>query len=280
MRNIIWGISALLLVSYLVFIFIWMGMESNVPKCTGIEIKFDTSVNNSFVTADEVSREIGYLPDYCVGMPLDQINTDSLERILNSIDKIEKASCVTYSTGRIEITVTPMHPVVRVFDGNISYYLNSQGKRIEADARYHMDVPVIKGSFDATHPAIDLLPLVNYIQADSLFSGLISMIEVDKKGEITLVPMLKGHVIKFGANSNIENKFDRLHRFYTEVLKYRGWETYETIAVKWDGQIVATKRKKKSNEKVEIERDLSETEVPDVESMQVKEENPDNLKQE
>ena len=274
MRNIIWGISALLLVSYLVFIFIWMGKENNVPKCTGIEIKFTEEVNNSFVTADEVSREIGHLPDYCVGMPLNKINTDSLERILNSIDKIESASCVTYSSGRIEITVTPMHPVVRVFDGNSSYYLNNVGKRIEADARYHMDVPVIMGNFDATHRAIDLLPLVNYIQADSLFSGLISMIEVDKKGEITLVPMLKGHVINFGNNSNIENKFTRLRRFYTEAMKYRGWDTYESIAVKWDGQIVATKRKKSSNQKVDIEKDLSETEAPNVESMQVVEEKP------
>lgn len=274
MRNIIWGISALLLVSYLAFIFIWMGREDNVPKCTGIEIKFTDEVNNSFVSADEVSREIGYLPDYCVGMPLDQINTDSLERILNSIDKIESASCVTYSSGRIEITVTPMHPVVRVFDGDSSYYLNNVGKRIEADARYHMDVPVIKGTFDAKHRAIDLLPLVNYIQTDSLFSGLISMIEVDKKGEITLVPMLKGHVIKFGYNNNVENKFTRLRRFYTEAMKYRGWDTYESIAVKWDGQIVATKRKKDSNKKVDIEKDLSESEAPDVESMQVVEEKP------
>ena len=64
------------------------------------------------------------------------------------------------------------------------------------------------------------------------------------------------------------------------MAEHNKQETYETIAVKWDGQIVATKRKKKSNEKVEIEKDLSETEVPDVESMQVKEENPDNLKQE
>ncbi len=269
MKNIIWCILAILLVSYLVAIFVWIAIAISGPKCTGMEIRLTGQAHESFVSRQEVAREIDNLPDKCVGMPLSEINTDSIERILNSIDKIEKASCVVLNSGRIIISVTPMQPVARVFDGEDSYYINRVGKRISADARYFLDVPVLAGDFDSAYQAVSLLPLVEYIQNDSVWSSMISMIKTDSQRNIILVPVIRGHVINFGQADNMENKFMRLHRFYTEVMPVKGWDYYDTIAVKWDGQIVATKRSKKLDNKNVIYDDEVENEIPEVSAMQV-----------
>ncbi len=267
LRTIIWCISTLLLVAYLVAIFFWVGDAFKGNKCTGMDIYIADTATNHFVTVPEISREIDSLPFRCQGMLLREINIDSIEQKLNSIDKIESASCVILNSGKIIVSVNPMRPVARVFDKDISYYVNREGKRISADARYFLDVPVISGSFDSVNTAVSLLPLIEYIKFDAMWSSLITMIKTDTRYDIYLIPAIRGHVIKFGDLSNIENKFARLRRMYEEVLPVKGWDYYDTIAVKWSGQVVATKRSKKLNEaKVKYDEEI-ENEAPDVGSM-------------
>lgn len=245
MKKVIWCISALLLVAYVVFIFIWMGTAIEGGKCTGMEIYIADTAASRFVTAAEIAREIDDLPSRCKGMPLRDINTDSIEAKLNRIDKIESASCLMLNSGKVIVSVKPMQPVARVFEEDYSYYINRNGKRISADARYYLDVPVISGVFDAKLQAQDLLPLVEYIYSDPTWSTFVSMIKTDMKHNIILVPVIRGHVINFGDMSDMENKFTRLRQFYQDVMPVKGWNYYDTIAVKWTGQVVATKRKKK-----------------------------------
>lgn len=267
LKTIIWCISSLLLVAYLVAIFFWVGDAFRGSQCTGMEIYVADTATNHFVTIPEISREIDSLPSRCQGMLLRDINTDSIEKKLNSIDKIESASCVKLNNGMVIVSVNPMRPVARVFEKEVSYYINCEGKRISADARYFLDVPVISGQFDSVFTAVSLLPLIEYIKSDAMWSSLITMIKTDARHEIYLIPAIRGHVIKFGDMSNMENKFARLRRMYEEVLPVKGWDCYDTLAVKWNGQVVATKRAKKLAEsKVKYDEEI-ENEAPDVGSM-------------
>ena len=74
--------------------------------------------------------------------------------------------------------------------------------------------------------------------------------------------MIRGHVINFGDVSDIENKFDRLRRMYEEILPLKGWDFYDTLSVKWRGQVVATRRVKKLVEPQVRYDDESENELP------------------
>ena len=62
----------------------------------------------------------------------------------------------------------------------------------------------------------------------------------------------------------------RLKCFYSAIMKKKGWEYYDTISLKWDGQVVATKRKKASPvpvltaepDSTEMEGEIDESLVP------------------
>lgn len=156
---------------------------------------------------------------------LSSINIDSIERILSKIDKIEDVNCVVTTGGKIRISVNPLQPVARVFDGTGSYYINKIGKRISATARYHSDVPVITGHFDSVFQPKDLLPLVNYLSNDSAWNSLVTYIKAENPRNIILIPLIHGHVINIGDMNNLDNKFYRLTRAYKEVLPVKGWTT-------------------------------------------------------
>ena len=73
-----------------------------------------------FVTPQELSRELDGLPDRAQGIALANINTQDIRRRLLGLDKIEDASVVRYTDGTIRVSVTPIVPVLRVFDGSSS----------------------------------------------------------------------------------------------------------------------------------------------------------------
>lgn len=149
--------------------------------------------------------------------------------------------------GRILIKVDPMEPVARVFehDGG-SYYINREGKRIGANARYHMDVPVILGNFnnDSLFSAKDVIPLLDWLEDHPKWNNLVSAIKVESPTNVLLIPIVRGHVVNLGRIRNLDSKFDRLQKMYSKVLPTRGWETYDTISLKWGGQAVASRRHK------------------------------------
>lgn len=241
---------SLMLTAYLVIALTMTAHEKDDRMCRGVDIVVtDDGSESRFVTSSELAKEIDDLPSHAHDTPLTSINTQELRRRLLALDKIEDAEVVRLTDGSIRITAQPIIPAARIFDGGESYYINRAGKRVSADARYHKDVPVIQGHFDPADSVFtpqSLLPLINHIASDSTWNGYVSMIKVKSPSDIILVPIIREHVINIGSPTHLDDKFERLQRFYSEVLPKQGWEKYDTLSLKWKGQLVATKRKRNS----------------------------------
>lgn len=247
-------IFSIILAIYLVTALVVTANESDDAVCTAmsitvVDVDGDDSGARRFVSPEELSRELDSLPTRAKGMALANINTQEIRLRLLDLDKIEDASVLRYTDGSIRIKATPIVPVVRVFDGADSYYVNRSGKRVKASARYHKNVPIIKGHFDPTDSLftpLSLMPLVSYISNDSVWNTYIGMIKVKSPTDILLIPNIREHVINIGSIDNLDDKMERLRIFYNKVLTRQGWEKYDTLSLKWNGQLVATKRHHRS----------------------------------
>jgi cell division protein FtsQ len=82
------------------------------------------------------------------------------------------------------------------------------------------------------------------------------------------VPNISGHVINIGSADGFENKFAKLMQFYRQVMPKKGWDTYDTISVKWNHQIVATRRVKAVVQTLDVNLEDDE-QAPDIETMTV-----------
>lgn len=231
---------------YLVFALAISGVAERADRYTGLVIAVNDSIGSGFVSDNDVALECGDLYKLISSSPRSDINLNSLEQAIRAMPVVEDANVASLCDGTLHISVSPMVPVARVFDpSGHSYYINSTGKRVAASARYHVDVPVVVGNFD--HGRLkpeDLLPMLSHIAADRTINALVSTVTTTPRGDIVLVPVIRGQVINFGDTANISDKFARLKTFYTDVLPVKGWNTYDTISVKWIGQIVASRRDK------------------------------------
>lgn len=237
-------ILALLLVAYLCFALPATARMAADDTFAGCRISVADSLDTHFVTQAEISRECDNIMQWITTRRHKDVDLNSIESALRASDRIERVNVALLNNGTLAIDVVPMVPVARVFDVSGSYYINTEGKRISADPRYHVDVPVVVGEFSEKYPPARLLPLLSHIAANPVLDALVSTVKQEADGNILIIPTIRGHVINFGDTSLVDNKFDRLRRFYRKVMPVRGWETYDTLAVKWRGQVVATRRNK------------------------------------
>ena len=247
---------------------LWARNKSLGEVCTVVEVEVVNADSTSFVTPQGVLNDLKGQGVKIVGKRMGEIDASDIEEALRLSPYLENADLVKCQDGKVLIRVNQLVPVLRVFDGEESYYVNRMGKRMAASSFYHCDVPVVQGHFTKKYPPTRLLPLIDYVESDSLLHSLVTMYQVRDTNNIIIVPEFSGHVINMGNADGFENKFAKLKLFYSEVLPKRGWNTYDTISVKWNYQIVATRRVKAVEQVIDNNFEDDE-QPPDINTMTV-----------
>lgn len=235
-----------LLLAYATAITVWAGHEAGTRKCTGIKIEVENAMTpqSDSITRIGVQYALDKYDRSIIGQPLIKLNIQHLENYLRQLKNLEDVECVLTSDRKVKITVSPMIPELRVFAGNKSWYVNKDGKTVEARPEFYADVPLATGKFSRTFQPAAILPIAKFIRNDEEMRELVAMIEAQDPNNIILVPRINGHVINFGDTSRLAEKKKNLLAFYKKVMPYKGWNTYDTISVRFKNQIVATRRNK------------------------------------
>lgn len=261
----------LVLLAYAIGATIWAHGEARKNACNGINIEIIRGFSADSVTKQGVMNEIQGYRSKIVGEQLSSINSRDIERYLKSFPQFEDVMCSFTTKGELNVKVIPMIPELRVFDDSLSYYINKEGKRMKSKSSFFVDVPVVSGKFNEEFRPDYLLPVTRFIASDPLLNKLVGMVHAEDADNIILVPRIQGHVVNFGDTSRLPEKKRALMAVYKKVMPYKGWDEYDTISVKFKGQVVATHRKKaalqpKNNSFEEV--DMEEATLPEVTDIQ------------
>lgn len=253
------------LFAYITAVTIWAHGEAGRHACQGIEVKIAAANSADAVTINGVKEELSKFPKKIKGTAVERINTREIEAYLSRCSNFENVECALTTDGMLSVSVVPMIPEIRVFEPHRSYYINKDGKQIDSKANFFVDVPVVSGNFSESFPAKDILPVTRFVGNDPVLRQLVGMVEARDADNIMLVPRIHGHVVNFGDTTRLKEKRAALLTFYRKVIPYKGWEEYDTISVKFKGQVVATRRDKTANAHgtdVEEGIDLEEATLP------------------
>lgn len=73
---------------------------------------------------------------------------------------------------------------------------------------------------------------------DPFWQRQITSLQVEDNGKIILGTQIGGHQIEFGKAENIEEKFQKLWLFYSQVMPYKGWNAYHLVNLEFKNQLV------------------------------------------
>lgn len=212
--------------------------------CSEVKIDIQHDVTDGFLNAEEVKKYLEYNKVYPLAKPVKDIDTRHIEEVLRQSPFVETAECYKTQYGTICITLKQRTPVLRVkADNGDDYYIDNHGS-LMTNTRYPSNLIVATGNISRKYAQKELTSIGNMLVNNDFWQSQIEQINVLADGSIEIVPRVGEHIIYLGSPTNLENKLNRLEKFYRYGLSKAGWNKYSYISLEFDNQIICKKIKK------------------------------------
>lgn len=227
----------------------FVGKQQAGIVCKNINISIDNRLGNYFIDEKDVMDIVtGNKTDKIIGERFSSINLRLIEEKLEHHEFIYDAEVHKDLKGNLNVKVFQAKPVARIaYSGEKDKYINQLGEIIPTSTKYTSRVMLISGNVSRylkggnlhnDEYGENLLQLIDFINHDPFWKAMVAQLEIGKKGNIRIYTQVSKQVIEFGQPEDFEKKFKRLSIFYDKILPSEGWNTYTTVSVKFENQIV------------------------------------------
>ncbi|MDR2847477.1 MAG: hypothetical protein LBV39_00065 [Bacteroidales bacterium] len=262
MKKILNILFWLFLTAYYFVALSFVSVQQGEKVCTSVEVAILDSLRIHFVTSDDIRRIVENSQTKVRGKLSDSINTARIEARLLKNQAVYRAEAYKTADGTLHVDILQRIPVLRVINRyGESYYLDETGHTIRHNRNYSVRVLVANGHIDQRAPENngfniketseigkkrniirELFDLAVWIKGNEFWNTQIQQIYVNADGDIELIPLVGAHIIIFGKGENFEEKFAKLETLYRNGFNVNGWNKYLVINLKYNNQIVCTKR--------------------------------------
>ena len=233
-----------LLAGYLIFsVFYFQGK----PK-DGVCSKFEVEVKNGtddeqFVDTEDIAQYIKEKGLDPTGKQIKDINTNAIEEAILTNQLVKKADVFVTNNGAIKASIEERKPVLRVMSGTgENYYIDNEGRNMPLSRRFTAYLPIATGAIKEDFAKTDLYKFALFLHNDKFWNAQIEQIVVLPNQDIKLIPRVGDHQIILGNLYGYKERLDKLLAFYENGLNETGWNKYSVINLKFDKQVVCTKR--------------------------------------
>lgn len=182
------------------------------------------------------------------GTELAGLEVDRMEKVLEEDPFVQDAETYIDQRNIFHVKIDQREPILRVLDNNGgNYYLDKDGNKMPPSKNFAARVLVATGNIapytvdfrkKKRTTLKDLFALTQTLLADDFFASFIQQIHVSSTGDFVLVPLIGDQKIILGPARKLEDKLERLKTFYHQGMPYTGWRVYESINLKYNGQVV------------------------------------------
>ena len=242
-------VIAVLLLCFLVF----SVLDRLNGHLTKVDIKIKTRGDKKYLINKKdvkhlLKNKLGY--DISIANVGD-INLYELESYLESDERVSRAEMFLDKGNKLTIGILQNLPISRIeVTGGEDYYLDPVGKRIPIRGDI-VRVPVVTGHIDdyvsnykkkSSHNLNYILSVSQKLYEDDFLSALVDQIYITEEDDIILIPKLGRQRIALGPDENLDDKMYKLKTYYKKGVKNMGIDRFEELNLRYDGQIVGTRK--------------------------------------
>lgn len=235
----------------LLVLVVWANIQRTHSVVRGVEVdirygKAPRLVEGQTVR-DSILAAIPALLQYRVG----DVDRDEVAAAAAKVPYLTDIIASTSVSGKVVVRARQRRPIARLFYTDSEWYFDTEGHLMPAGRQGSCNVLVAGGDFvEPLRPdslntqVLALLQLARYLDAEKKYGAMIDQIYVERDGDMMMVPKLGDHVVELGAVDDLDTKFAHLLTFYRKGMPRAGWNTYSKVSLKFDGQVVCTKKAK------------------------------------
>ena len=252
------------ILAYLTMALSFVTEKHNNTICSQINVHIQDSLQDKFITDDDIKDFIHGLDEKILGQPIKQINIRRLEQLISKKPVVKATEIFFTGNGDLNIEIDQRNPILRVVNKKgQNYFIDDEGAIIplrgnkfshtlvangeileffELAKTNWLNCPENRKNNNKNYSICDIYEMAKFINQDPFWKSQIEQIYLNKKGKYELVPRVGAHLIKFGSFNNYTEKFRNLKAFYKKGLNNVGWNQYLVINLKYDDQIICKKR--------------------------------------
>ena len=240
----------ILIAAWFVVVMGFVSGEAHKVLCNRIEVILSDTVYNRFVTRTDIRAILEGPEMQLQGYPLAEINTRDLERTVEQNPYVKNAEVNKDISGKLEVWVEQRVPLVRIMpEGKQGFYLDREGVILPLSEQFTPMIMLVSGNIPlpendkkSDERLMEILRFGIYLADHPFWKDQIVQVYVNHKGEFELIPRVGAHHILMGSKDQLEKKLRNLELLSRQGLSMYGWNTYETINLKYTNQVICTKR--------------------------------------
>ncbi len=244
MKKILIITGICLLLGYLIFSLFYFKEKPREGVCSGFEIEVKNNADGKqFVNAGDIEKYVKEKGLDPTGKQLKEINTNAIEEAILTNQLVKQASVYVTNTNAIKATIEERKPILRIIaNSGENYYIDDEGTKMPLSKHFTAYLPVATGTITEDYAKAELYKFALFLHKNDFWNAQIEQIIVLPDKDIKLIPRVGEHQILLGNIQGYEERLDKLLTFYQNGLNETGWNKYSVINLKFDKQVVCTKR--------------------------------------
>lgn len=243
MKKTIVILIAAVVIGYLVFSTSYFHDLSKDRVCDNLDVVIVDSALYQFVTKQDIVDVVKHYDLDPVGKPFDEINTLAIRDTIMTNKLVESVKVFTTPKGSIKATVSQKKPVLRVIsDIKGNFYVDDERRIMPVSGNFAVYVPVATGVIDEEFAQNQLYDFALYLSNHPEWDAWIEQIIVLKNQDVELIPRVGDFRIMLGELGDYKAKLDKFAYFVEEGLNVVGWNRYSAINLRYDNQVVCTRK--------------------------------------
>ena len=227
-----------------------------------IRVELEGPGDMHFIDAARLGMEVEGDGGPVIGRPIDEVDERGIEQRLRAIPFVAEADVYHTMDGTLHVKVRQREPIVRVVNADgTGFYIDKEGWTMPLAPDYAARVLVVTGQLD--EPFADGAPvnvaqgndslaahthgraihaLARTLLKDPLWHALFTQAVVDADGNITLIPAVGMMQVRVGNGERLPQRLAKLRMFLERGIPQADWRRYNTVDLRFDDQVVCTKR--------------------------------------
>jgi cell division protein FtsQ len=221
------------------FLFSFTAKRNENRKLTKAEVEFEVG-EQLFITHEMVNKLLIENKKDVSTIRKVALDLNDLENSINQHAMVEKAEVYVSVDGLLKADVKQKTPIVRVFDYQESYYIDSKGTKMPLSDIHSARVPILSGVNNVKDNE-KLNELFRLIYQDDFLKKNIIGVKVLPSGSVMMKNRNYDYNIEFGKTIQMERKFKNYKAFFQKAVQDSSIQKYRVVNLKFKQQVVCTK---------------------------------------
>lgn len=224
--------------------------RQNHQTCNGINVELNKDFQEGFIDENDIISLLNS-NGKITNQPLQYIRLKGFEILVKKNPWVKEAALYFDNKNVLHVKIKEREPIALVMTKNDdAFYIDSASVQLPISDKFAVRVPVFTGypgSFGNKIAKPDsillrqIITMAEFINANPFWFAQIAQINIQPNAEFLLVPTVGNQLINFGTVDSLENKFKKLTVFYEQIFAHVGLNTYKSIDLRFNNQVVAIK---------------------------------------